>query len=558
MHSATRRRAAPGERDRAAWLALTIQIAAERCPRRLCTVQVAGGLTRGDAEEEGSLSIYDGFEGYRDPNEAEVLGLLSGSPVILDTNVLLDIYGFEEPARLLALDVLEAVGDSLWVPHQVMREFWRNRQSVIAGITPPVQPVEVLRTELFAVVNSLRPDQTRTTEVQSLRETLEEKLSELSRAMETARGEPLDVNRILHDTSLDPILSRLEVMLDGRVGLPFSEAEETELVLAGLRRFEARVPPGYEDGEDKAGQLPERGTGDFLVWEQTLRHVLELDGTDAFILVTNDLKDDWRVVLRHGKKRVLGARPELIEESLRRTGARLVLLSQSDFYRLMAKLGSSDAEASESLVSASTPAPAGDATDAVDRWTYRAYQRLLTDLVELGSDVQRQVILLAARAGGFISRAAIYEHAGFDQDRSLRRFSFPAQRLTQSLIDEGVLRPGVALPLEALYEGPGKTIGYQVPPEFVEFESARSGPDSLTWLQAAAAAAASAPERTWSVGELVGEVLDRGLKDASAAKTPVATLRRDLSFRDSDLFEAVDGGYRLMTALADGPIDGAE
>lgn len=490
--------------------------------------------------------IYDGFEGYRDPTEDEVLTLLETCPVILDTNVLLDIYGFEEPARLLALDVLESIRSRVWLPHQVMREFWRNRHSVIADIPGSVQPIDAVRSELLAIVNSLRPDRERPEEIQAIRETVETQLNELATAIDTARGEPLNVSQILSDTSLDPILARLEELLEGRVGPSFGD-DEPSFIETGLQRFARKIPPGYRDGEGKSDQIPERGTGDYLMWEQTLRYLIELqDSSDAFVLVTNDAKEDWRINITSPKKRALGVRPELVTEALERTGLRLILLQQSDFYRLMSRIRPSSKAASDSLVQASALSSRDDAPNESE-WSEAAYKQLLNELREAGSQVQADIISLAAQAGGFISRAEIYEYAGYAEDRSLRRFAMPAQRIALTLIESELLSEDAPMPLEAVYEGPGKTVGYRVPHEFAEYEAQRN--EQPTWVQAAAVAAATAPERVWTANDLVAEIRRLGIRDVSAAKTPEATLRRDLSLRDGTYFDPVNGGFKLRSGV---------
>lgn len=494
------------------------------------------------SSNSGGLGIYEGFEGYRDPTEDEVAELLGISPVIIDTNVLLDIYGFEEPARVLALDMLEALEDRIWAPHQVVREFWRNRHGVIASIKEPAVPIETLRGELLSIVNSLRPDRERPEEIQAMRTKVETQLDDLAAAIDKARGTSLDVKKILDDTTLDPVLGRIESILEGRVGPPFDN--EPDVVDKGLERFKSKVPPGYADGQDKSEELPERGTGDYLMWEQTLQHIESMNPRPAaFILVTNDSKEDWRISITSPQKRALGVRPELVAEAIERTGVRLILLQQNDFYRLMSRKQPGNESASESLVEASAlsahvPQVTGDL------WTPLAHKKLLDELRESGNALQADIISLAARAGGFIPREEIYRFSGFGEDRSLRRFAMPAQRIALALVERGLLSEDAEGPLSAVYEGPGKTVGYRVPLEFSDFEKQSNG--ELTWVEAAAKVARIEPDRTWSVSELVNEIGKRGLRDLSTARTPEATLRRDLSLRDDTYFEAVDGGYRLL------------
>ena len=67
------------------------------------------------------------------------------------------------------------------------------------------------------------------------------------------------------DTNADPVIQRLEPLLEGRVGPPLAEADYREAVQEGLRRVDSKTPPGYKDknsGEEN---------GDYLVWVHVLR-----------------------------------------------------------------------------------------------------------------------------------------------------------------------------------------------------------------------------------------------------------------------------------------------
>ncbi len=47
--------------------------------------------------------------------------------------MLLSLYRYNEVTVGDLLRLLEQLGDRLFVPHQVLREFWRNRQSVLGS-----------------------------------------------------------------------------------------------------------------------------------------------------------------------------------------------------------------------------------------------------------------------------------------------------------------------------------------------------------------------------------------------------------------------------------------
>ncbi|MFD4759474.1 PIN-like domain-containing protein [Streptomyces sp. NPDC058439] len=57
--------------------------------------------------------------------------------VVLDTNVLLNLYRSNARTRQDTLAVLTRLRDRLWVPHQVLTEFWRNREQKLVPVFRP-------------------------------------------------------------------------------------------------------------------------------------------------------------------------------------------------------------------------------------------------------------------------------------------------------------------------------------------------------------------------------------------------------------------------------------
>src|SRR5438105_2793430 len=66
-----------------------------------------------------------GLESYRTVTDAGYRSLLTSGLIVLDTNVLLNLYRYHQQTRRELLDVLAKVGDHLWIPHHVMVEFWQ-------------------------------------------------------------------------------------------------------------------------------------------------------------------------------------------------------------------------------------------------------------------------------------------------------------------------------------------------------------------------------------------------------------------------------------------------
>ncbi len=71
--------------------------------------------------------LFDGFEAYRTPSDADYESVLRRGLIALDTNVLLDLYRMNARVRKDMMTVLHTLKDRIWIPQQVIVEFWRNR-----------------------------------------------------------------------------------------------------------------------------------------------------------------------------------------------------------------------------------------------------------------------------------------------------------------------------------------------------------------------------------------------------------------------------------------------
>lgn len=76
--------------------------------------------------------------------------------IVLDANVLLDLYRITPDARRQVLETLRDVADRLWVPHQAALEFSRNRKEAVRDRTSSLKRAQqMLRTATTDAVSVL-------------------------------------------------------------------------------------------------------------------------------------------------------------------------------------------------------------------------------------------------------------------------------------------------------------------------------------------------------------------------------------------------------------------
>jgi predicted nucleic acid-binding protein len=381
--------------------------------------------------------IFDGFAEYRTPSVEDYQRLFSSGLVVVDTNVLLTLYRSNQRTRDDLLNVLDRLREQLWVPHQVIAEFWRNREniSVLGHHRARAKEVgEALgkagRSANDALDRWLKQvhvgdDADINSAITEHRKQFGDVLAALQAVIE--RQAEKDVIADAIDTNADPVLARLEPILQGRIGPPLAAQEYADALNEAKRRGQEEMPPGYEDFKSKPA---EQAAGDYLVWEQTLVEAARL-GADV-LFVTGDNKEDWWKP-RNGPI-LARPRPELVQEMFHRTGGRLFMLQPSGLLEQAQQVLELEVETSSvlDLEQLQTEKNSGDT-----EWTAEALEALI-DLLIGQANVQAYAMLDAAQNEGFVSRATVYEIGGYDETRMLRGFTRPVKTAAKRLQDQGI------------------------------------------------------------------------------------------------------------------------
>lgn len=407
---------------------------------------------------QGNVGIYDAFPGYRLPSDPEVDAALKTALVAIDANVLLNLYRYNDDTTKDLIGVLQMIGDRLWVPHQAIREFWRNRMSVLTSReTAASQAITAFAKQRRATEDAIRQWAKATAIDAALRDEWIEKAKNVYGELEDAvRLSAPAVPAVRGGARDEPVLVKLEALLAGKVGAEPDLDSWQDGIKEGNRRAVAKEPPGYLDAEKVASDLQEGAAGDYLVWSQIMSESARR-GLDV-LLITGDEKEDWW--WRH-RSDFLGPRTELVTELKKMCGRQLYLMRPVDVLRRASVLQIH--VRSESVDDA---ARVSREAQAKPLWSADGVAQLLERLDVEGWE-QADVIRAAARSGGTIDRQAVYEIAQYNDDRMLRGFTRPAARITRDLQAEGVVADGVQPALAPIYQGSVKAAAFRIPVEMV-------------------------------------------------------------------------------------------
>lgn len=263
------------------------------------------------------------FVEYCPLGQANIQEIWASALIVLDANILLNLYRYTDESREGLLEILEShkLCERLWLPFQAALEFHQNRALVIAEQAVPYQKIvaaldkntknlleEIQNIQLHRYHPYLQKEDL-VTVTNNLKETLLEHLRDKASAYPN----------FLSD---DPILDRIHELFKGKHGSEPCTERKAELLQIGEERFKAKLPPGYADeGKDGADKY-----GDFFLWRETLDKAIS--EKKPVILVTDDLKEDWWYRI---KGKTVGARPELRREFKSETGCEFLLYSPVEF-----------------------------------------------------------------------------------------------------------------------------------------------------------------------------------------------------------------------------------
>lgn len=286
--------------------------------------------------------------------------------IVLDTNVLLDLYRYTPEARNQILDALRLVAPRLWLPYQIGLEFVRNRRGVIADRTDKLRKAKSQLDRPFreawkdvqealdgvkALLDTFAADEAGQAELdESINEAHFKELIEPWRQTLCERIDKLrssqDIGVNNFSDGSDPILPEVTALYGDRIGpIPDPSELRKHIEHAVGFRYPNKIPPGYLDAGKPTALL---AAGDYLLWEEMIKHVRNTATLEHVLFVSGDVKADWYEPPGPGSDS-WRPWPSLINEFRSRTNADLLIVETKAFFEginefLDAKITSSTVE----------------------------------------------------------------------------------------------------------------------------------------------------------------------------------------------------------------------
>jgi rRNA-processing protein FCF1 len=215
--------------------------------------------------------------------------------IILDTNILLELY--RQPANI-SLDVIEAlkqITDNLFIPRQVYDEYLRNYQAICGVEKKKYQRVSKelsestrkLQDDILTKITEYRKHNY--TDISQLQRNLDEKISNIHDIIKTFEREHQAEKQLSLDFLDHDKVKEFVDFLDsnGKIEEPLNFSKRLSILQEGKVRFDNLIPPGYMDCEKEGADK----YGDLFVWKSIMKVAKEKNAN--IIFVCNDIKEDW-------------------------------------------------------------------------------------------------------------------------------------------------------------------------------------------------------------------------------------------------------------------------
>ena len=262
-------------------------------------------------------------EYYELPKEC-INEIWDNSLIVFDTNVLLNLYRYNDETRNEFIKIIKFYKKRLWIPYQVGLEFHRRREEIMRKNAAAYKLLgDSISEQLVKVVDSLCSERDYARHpyinMKDIKNKVERLANAIKKSLEKQEKEHPDYS------SGDDTLTTITELFDGRVGDDFEEKDLEILYKEGEKRYTNKIPPGYCDEKNKKDRGKRSLYGDLIVWKQTI--LQSKDKKQNVIFVTDDHKEDWwnKVDGKHSPRK------ELIKEFLSETGQKILIYDSKRF-----------------------------------------------------------------------------------------------------------------------------------------------------------------------------------------------------------------------------------
>ncbi len=227
--------------------------------------------------------------------------LLKDAAIVVDTNVLLDIYRYSKETANQILKMMDSLKEQLWMPFQVAYEYHKDRNEKVLGghVRTYSQFIKTIDELDKTFAEERKHPFLEDADIIELKQNIQNIRDILCQGRSNCA-------QLIKDDEYKNWIAKL---YEGKLGDDYDSDVKNKYILDAHSRYEKHIPPGYKDSSKNDNEC-----GDYLIWRQMIDY--SKSSGKPIIFVSNDLKEDWIEDVAGIK---IGPRPELIDEFFQET-----------------------------------------------------------------------------------------------------------------------------------------------------------------------------------------------------------------------------------------------
>lgn len=249
---------------------------------------------------------------YFRPTKEDFQKLWADALITFDASSLLNLYGYSPETKKELVAAYDKFRDRIILCYQFALEYSKNRAKVINSQISNFNKAQKDIDELLKKHNVKQEQPYLSEESQNALEKILEELADGRKKFERSMASDEDSDMLLQ-------------LFEGKIGAEPDESQLLKFYSDGKARYDKRIPPGFHDVKDKGE--PDC-YGDYIGWDQII--ALASEKKRDFILVTDDMKDDW---WQYEGTRLVAPLPALRKEFRARSGQTIWLYNTEGFLR---------------------------------------------------------------------------------------------------------------------------------------------------------------------------------------------------------------------------------
>ena len=241
--------------------------------------------------------------------------IVNNAKIVVDTNVLLDIYRYSDETANQILSMLDNIKSQLWLPYQVAYEYHKDRNNKVLGnnIRTYSNIIKAIKETKLELSDNRKHPFLNITDIKKIDNYINKILNLLEKGKENC-------TQLIKE---DRFKNKIAELYDNRLGEDYSQAEKDKYIEEAKARYRKQIPPGYKDITKTENEC-----GDYLIWRQMID--ISKKNSCPVVFVSNDVKEDWVEEVAGIK---IGPRPELIDEFYKETGQYFYCYSLNQFIK---------------------------------------------------------------------------------------------------------------------------------------------------------------------------------------------------------------------------------